>query len=181
MVRVAKPSGKTFASLEPQTKNLSEKAIRRRWKRLPVTTQTKLEDLLRTIEQSALASGNNEPQNSEVQTIVGDLVDQYVLFRCLALLLLLLRSITLIRLIERIPRMPFPPGTNDSSFDFESVINHQVGSRRLQLFVADQASTHWESISPPTPTLLHCCQLKLTRSQSFFMMKKHSYKLWRTN
>jgi kinetochore protein Fta7 len=127
MARASKPtrpSRKQYASLQPRVKTLKEATIRKRWKKLAPASQARVADLLRTVERPTLTHGGNDRRNIEVQAAISELVEGYVglhiSFRsanCLT---------HTIRLIERLPRMPFPPGTDELSFDFESTINRQV-------------------------------------------------------
>ncbi|KAF7503613.1 hypothetical protein GJ744_003435 [Endocarpon pusillum] len=100
----AKSSRKQYARLAPRVKTLKEGAIRKKWRKLPVGTRAKVADLLRTIERPALTHGNNDRRGVEAQAFVSEFVEQLIL---------------------RLPRMPFPPGTDELSFNFESTINRQ--------------------------------------------------------
>lgn len=73
----ARPLRKQYARLAPRVKTLNEGTIRKRWRKLPVGTQTKLADLLRTVERPALTHASNDRRNVEVQAIVGELVHGY--------------------------------------------------------------------------------------------------------
>lgn len=66
-----------YASLEPRLKILKEATIRKRWKKLPVGTQARVADLLRTVERPALTHESSERRNIDAQTIVSELVEEY--------------------------------------------------------------------------------------------------------
>ena len=122
----AKSSRKQYARLAPRVKTLKEGTIRKKWRKLTIGTQAKVADLLRTVERPALTHGNNDRRGVEAQAFVSELVEQYAHTQVLRNYCRGLMRIT--RLILRLPRMPFPPGTDELSFDFESTINRQVCS-----------------------------------------------------
>jgi hypothetical protein len=74
----ALPSRRQYARLEPRIKTLKEGTIRKKWKKLPVDTQVKVADLLRTVGIPALTHGGNDSKNVEVQAAINELVEGYV-------------------------------------------------------------------------------------------------------
>jgi hypothetical protein len=84
--KAPRPSREQYARLAPRVKILKEGTIRKKWRKLPVGTQTKVAELLRTVERPALTHGSNDRKSVEVQAAVGKLVHgcanpQILLFR----------------------------------------------------------------------------------------------------
>ena len=127
--RSGKGSRNRYASLQPRVKTLKESTIRKKWKKLPVVTQAKVAGLLRTVERPALTNGGNDKKNNEVQAVVSEMVEEYVTRYSSGMRNTSCWLTSTPRLVQRLPRMPFPPGTDELSFDFESTINHQVIKR----------------------------------------------------
>lgn len=74
-------SRKQYASLKPRVKTLKEATIRKKWKKLPVLTQAKVADLLRTVERPALTHGSNDKRTVEVQAAIVGLVEEYAMLQ----------------------------------------------------------------------------------------------------
>ena len=68
-------SREQYASLQPRVKNLNETAIRKKWKKLPESTQSKVAELLRTMERPCLAHGGYNQKQLDAQVAVGGLVE----------------------------------------------------------------------------------------------------------
>jgi hypothetical protein len=68
------PSREQYARLAPRVKVLKEGTIRKKWRKLPVGTQTKVADLLRSVERPAITHRSNDKKGIEVQAAVSELV-----------------------------------------------------------------------------------------------------------
>jgi hypothetical protein len=69
-----RPSREQYARLAPRVKVLKEGTIRKKWRKLPVGTQTKVAELLRSVERPALTHGSNDKKGIDVQSAVTELV-----------------------------------------------------------------------------------------------------------
>ena len=73
----ANPSRKHYARLAPRVKTLKEGTIRKKWRKLPVATQVKVTDLLRTVERPATTHQSNDRRHVEVQATISELIAGY--------------------------------------------------------------------------------------------------------
>jgi len=68
------PLREQYSRLAPRVKVLKEGTIRKKWRKLPVGTQTKVAELLRSVERPALMHGSNDKNGIEVQAAISELV-----------------------------------------------------------------------------------------------------------
>ncbi|KAL9074265.1 MAG: hypothetical protein Q9161_002459 [Pseudevernia consocians] len=108
---------KGAASLKSRVKHVSQDIIRSRWTVLGGDAQSKVEELLRSIELPVLSTYSSEQRKIEAQVV--------------------LRSITG-TLCKRLPRMPFPPKAKEIHFDYETLVRD---NRTLQQSLATSATS----------------------------------------
>jgi hypothetical protein len=72
------PLRKQYTSLEPRVKTLNESTIRKRWKKLPVGTQIRIADLIRTAGRSTITRGGKDKKSVQTQSVVNGLFEEYV-------------------------------------------------------------------------------------------------------
>ena len=59
-----------FSTLEPRIHRVSKAAIRKKWKKLPETTQEKVKSLFESIAQSAVLKSGKERNATEAQALI---------------------------------------------------------------------------------------------------------------
>ncbi|KAL1954049.1 hypothetical protein VTO42DRAFT_1783 [Malbranchea cinnamomea] len=96
------PPSKKLAMLKPRVRNIAESTIKSKWTTLPDSAQDRVTELLRAVELPVINRHRDERKKIEAQTALAAVRKN---------------------LGKRLPRMPFPPGTKDTSFDYEFILH----------------------------------------------------------
>ncbi|KAM5447457.1 hypothetical protein MaudCBS49596_005968 [Microsporum audouinii] len=106
-----------FAALQPRIRHINEETIKSKWTTLPDSTQEKVKQLFLSVELPVITRNRDEKKRVEAQSALATVRKN---------------------LGKRLPKMPFPAGTRDGSFDYESALGE---SRVLESQLATTTSS----------------------------------------
>ncbi|KAM5432115.1 hypothetical protein MferCBS31731_007616 [Microsporum ferrugineum] len=106
-----------FAALKPRIRHINEETIKSKWTTLPDSTQEKVKQLFLSVELPVITRNRDEKKRVEAQSALATVRKN---------------------LGKRLPKMPFPAGTRDGSFDYESALGE---SRVLESQLATTTSS----------------------------------------
>ncbi|KMP05392.1 hypothetical protein CIRG_05073 [Coccidioides immitis RMSCC 2394] len=106
-----------IARLVPRTRHVSEKTVKSKWTTLPEPVQDRIKDLFHAVEFPVLTRQREGRKRVEAQSALNAVRKN---------------------LGKRLPRMPFPPGTKENSFNYESAFNE---NRLLESQLATMTSS----------------------------------------
>ncbi|MCJ1367050.1 hypothetical protein MMC16_006182 [Acarospora aff. strigata] len=107
--------------MKPRLRNIPQEVVRSRWVVVSDPVRDSIWKFFKMIEKPIIMTRRTEKTRVETQVAVGSVLRTYVkhiFLRCTSLLTLIPNSLK-----RQLPRIPFPPGTKDTHFSFETVLN----------------------------------------------------------